>query len=218
MSERETPAETLDDRDTTRLENFSDNVFSFAMTLLVLSIAVPRIPNATASELATAVLGQLIPLAILVLSFATIYIVWVSHHEFFRLVPHTDGRILASNGLLLLFVVICPFPTAILAGYLGSGAAKLAAGFYAGYFLLINVSFNLLVESAERSPHRDAHGIEDVQINVVRARARFGFVAYVVATLAAFWNAWVSVTICSLLWAYWAVRGFGPPVVAAKHD
>jgi uncharacterized membrane protein len=201
-------SETLDKKDTARLENFSDNVFSFAMTLLVLSITVPRIRDASASDLATALLGELVPLGVLVLSFATIYIVWVNHHEFFRLVPHTDGRVLASNGLLLLFVMICPFPTAILASYLGHGAGKLAAGLYAGYFALTNLAFNLLVESAARSPHPEPHGVDGT--HVVRTRARLGLVAYVVATIAAFWSAWVSVALCALLWAYWAYRGFGP--------
>lgn len=210
-------SETVDTKDTARLENFSDNVFSFAMTLLVLSIAVPHIHDASASDLATALLGELVPLGVLMLSFATIYIMWVNHHEFFRLVPHTDGRVLASNGLLLLFVTICPFPTTILASYLGHGAGKLAAGLYAGYFALTNIAFNLLVESAARSPHHDheRHGLDGA--HVVRTRARLGLLAYLVATIAAFWSAWVSVTLCTLLWAYWACRGFDPQFARTKH-
>jgi uncharacterized membrane protein len=202
-------SETSDEKDSSRLENFSDNVFSFAMTLLVLSITVPRIPGATPSDLAKALLGQLIPIGVLVLSFATVYIVWSNHHEFFRRVgPRADGRVLASNGLLLLFVVICPFPTSILAGYLGHPAAKLAAGLYAGYFVLNSAAFNLLVESASWSARQGLRGVDGAQAHVFRVRGRFGFVAYILATLAAFWNAWVSVAICGLLWAYWAFRGF----------
>jgi uncharacterized membrane protein len=174
----------------------------------VLDLAVPRIRDATAGQLADALRAEAVPLFVLVLSFATIYIMWMNHHALFLRIRHVDGRVLYSNGLLLLLVTICPFPTALLAEYLGQGADRVAAGAYAGYFVLVNVAFNLLAESIARSPHRAQHGLDDASLRVTRRNLRFGFVAYALAALAALWSAWLTVAICVLLWGFWARTPF----------
>jgi len=201
--------ERTDAKDTARTEGFSDGVFSIAITLLILDLTVPRIHGATPGELAVALRSEVYPLAVLALSFGTIFIMWVNHHRLFTRLHHVDARIMASNGFLLLLVTVCPFPTALAAEYLGQPAGNLAAGVYAAYFVVVNVAFNLLIESAARSRHGSRHGLDEVVIRRLRARLRFGFVAYVLAAIAAIWSAWVSIGICAGLWVFWAVDIFG---------
>jgi hypothetical protein len=52
--------------------------------------------------------------------------------------------LLLLNGLLLLGVVIVPYPTKMLAEYARDPDAKVAAMLHAGTFVMITVFFNLL--------------------------------------------------------------------------
>lgn len=196
--------ERTDAKDTARTEGLSDGVFSIALTLLVLDLTVPRLQNATTGDLAEALRKQLFPLAVLTITFATIFIMWINHHRLFARLHHMDGRAQASNGLLLLLVTICPFPTALAAEYLGQPAGRLAAAVYACYFVVVNIAFNLLIEAAARSTHAERHGLDQAAIGRLRKALRFGFFAYAAAAVVAIWSAWASLGICALLWLLWA--------------
>jgi TMEM175 potassium channel family protein len=202
--------ERLDAKDTIRTEGFSDGVFAIAVTLLVLDLTVPRLEGATPAELLAALRAEIYPLAVLMLSFGTIFIMWVNHHRFFLRVHHLDNRIMLSNGLLLFLVTVCPFPTALAAEYLGQPTGNIAAGVYAGYFVIVNIAFNLLIESAARGQHAAKHGLDEAVIRRVRRALRLGFVAYVAAFIAAFWSAWLSLGICAVLWCFWTADMFRP--------
>ena len=84
----------------------------------------------------------------LVTSFFTVLIMWVHHHIVFRLVRRADVRLMFVNGLLLLFISVVPFPTAVMAEYLGTPAAPSACTLYAGFFVGISICFQLLVWQA----------------------------------------------------------------------
>lgn len=81
----------------TRVEAFSDVVFGFALTLLVVSLEVPHTFN---QLLAT--MSGFVPFAI---SFAILAQVWWVHHNFFRRYGLQDGQTILLN-LILLFVVL----------------------------------------------------------------------------------------------------------------
>jgi uncharacterized membrane protein len=81
----------------TRVEAFSDVVFGFALTLLVVSLEVPH----TFNQLLAA-MGGFVPFAI---SFAILAQVWWVHHNFFRRYGLQDGQTILLN-LILLFVVL----------------------------------------------------------------------------------------------------------------
>jgi len=86
----------------TRLEAFSDAVFAFAITLLVVSLEVPR----TFNELLQAVRG-FIPFAI---SFSFLVWIWFQHTRFFRRFRMDDAGAVAVNGLLLFVIVFYVYP------------------------------------------------------------------------------------------------------------
>ena len=62
-------------------------------------------------------------LASFTVSFVTIAIFWVNHHSFFSGVTHTDWKLLWANNLLLFFLAIVPFTTAVLGDHLGQPVA-----------------------------------------------------------------------------------------------
>src|SRR5499427_108148 len=93
--------ETQGEKETGRLEAFSDGVFSIAMTLLVLELKVPSLSEApSAAELWAALVKQWPSYFAFVTSFFTVLIMWVNHHGIFRLVQRTNSALLFTNGFL----------------------------------------------------------------------------------------------------------------------
>jgi uncharacterized membrane protein len=86
----------------TRLEAFSDIVFGFALTLIVVSLEVPH----TFDELMHAMRG-FIAFAI---CFAILMWVWHAHHTFFRRYALTDGKTIVINAVLLFVVLFYVYP------------------------------------------------------------------------------------------------------------
>src|SRR5689334_7079510 len=94
--------------DITRLEGFSDAVFAFAVTLLVVSLEVPK----TFAELADAMRGFIA----FALSFAFLVWVWYAHFVYFRRYALEDRYTIVLNALLLFTVLFYVYPLKFLAG------------------------------------------------------------------------------------------------------
>jgi len=88
--------------DPTRLEAFSDAVFAFALTLLVVALDVPK--NYT--ELMNLV-GGFLPFAA---CFALLVWMWYEHNLFFRRYGLQDGFIVVANAALLFVVLFYVYP------------------------------------------------------------------------------------------------------------
>jgi uncharacterized membrane protein len=104
--------------DTARLEAFSDGVFAIAITLLVLNIRVPLASELKGQTLLEALRQQWPAYLAYVVSFVTILLMWVGHHNMFTFIRRIDHPFLLLNGLLLMGIAIVPFPTGLLAEYL----------------------------------------------------------------------------------------------------
>jgi uncharacterized membrane protein len=85
-----------------RLEGFSDAVFAFALTLLVVSLQVPQ----NFEELIRTLSGFL-PFA---LSFTLFIFIWYQHYAFFRRYGLEDPLTIVLNSALLLVVLFFVFP------------------------------------------------------------------------------------------------------------
>jgi uncharacterized membrane protein len=76
-----------------RVESFSDGVFAFAITLLVLGVQVPDLKTGSDQEMREGLIRSLPQLVPYVTSFATIGIIWLNHHAMF----HSVERKRTSN-------------------------------------------------------------------------------------------------------------------------
>jgi uncharacterized membrane protein len=85
-----------------RIDGFSDVVFGFALTLLVVSLEVPK----TYSDLHAAFRG-FIPFAI---CFALLLTLWYSHYVFFRRYGLHDQLTILLNSILLFVVLFYVYP------------------------------------------------------------------------------------------------------------
>src|SRR5688572_5659087 len=89
-------------RDITRLEAFSDAVFGFALTLLVVSLEVPR----SYADLMALMSGFLS----FACCFALLFWIWWEHNSFFRRYGLDDGVTVLLNGCLLFTVLFYVYP------------------------------------------------------------------------------------------------------------
>jgi uncharacterized membrane protein len=198
-------AKPREEKETGRLEAFSDGVFAIAITLLVLELKVPDLTLAGTSPaaLGKALLQQWPSYVGLVTSFFTILIMWVHHHGIMRNVCRTDAWLHFANGSLLLGITFVPYPTSILASYLRTPAAKMAAGFYAGTFVFIAICFYLFIRAAFRKPLLSEKASEEFVAKTCHSYM-FGPPLYLLATLAAVVDVRLSLVICTALWIFWA--------------
>ena len=103
-----------------RLVQFSDGLFTVALTLLVIDIAVPNLPSGTSSDELTRQLWDQLPnIAAFALSFWVVGAYWLTHHRHYVFIQRYDGTLLLLNLLLLMTVCFIPWPTAVI-GHFGN--------------------------------------------------------------------------------------------------
>lgn len=90
------------EHESTRIEAFSDAMFAFAATLLVVSLEVPHDFDALQANL-----RGFVPFA---LSFAALYFIWVAHTNVFRRYALGDTYTIVVNGILLFTVLFYVYP------------------------------------------------------------------------------------------------------------
>jgi uncharacterized membrane protein len=104
--------------DTGRTISFSDAVIAIAITLLALDLKVPQVPESSAgAELPRALLDLWPNLFSFVLSFWIIGSYWLAHRRISQLVGAYDHRMLLINLVFLMWIVLMPFSSALIAEY-----------------------------------------------------------------------------------------------------
>ena len=204
-----------DQKETGRIEAFSDGVFAVAITLLVLNIQPPKESFLQDKDL-LGYLGTQLPnyLAFLT-SFATIGVMWVNHHKLFTYIKRSDNTLLLLNLLLLAIIVFIPFPTALVAEYIVHTDQHTAVVLYGVTFFLMALCFNLLWRYASHNnrlidPKADPQAVRDIT-----AQYRFGPLIYLVIIVIGFFYAPASVGAALLLTIFFAVPGRKKPSALA---
>jgi uncharacterized membrane protein len=102
-----------------RIVAFSDGVFSIAITLLVLELALEPGLHSN-SQIWHALWEQHEKFLAYAISFAVIARFWLVHHAFFSEVKAFNSRLIGLNMLYLAFVVLIPFSSQVLGEYGGT--------------------------------------------------------------------------------------------------
>ena len=112
-----------------RVVAFSDGVFAIAITLLVLALGVPELPDSRAAEELPDALRELAPQVLsYFIGFAVIGAFWRGHHAFTGELRQFDSTLMTLNLGLLAFISLMPFTTGVFGRY---GDVEIAIVLYA---------------------------------------------------------------------------------------
>jgi uncharacterized membrane protein len=162
---------------TTRLEAFSDGVFAIAITLLVLEIAVPL---AADKDLVGALADEWPAYLAYVVSYLTIGWVWIGHSAITSHIERANAMFLRLNLLLLMAVAFLPYPTRLMAEYLGNSEPERVAVFFYGLLLLaIAVLMDVLWRYALRSRELLRDDLRDEELTGLASKSTPGLVFFV---------------------------------------
>jgi uncharacterized membrane protein len=165
-----------------RFEAFSDGVFAFAITLLILGIVLPAWTHPpTEIQFRNALFALWPNLTAYGLSFAVIGIMWQNHHALFRLVRRVDRRTVFNNLLLLAGTVFIPFATSTLGQYPTMHTSTFLYGVVLSYCATM---YTLLLLHLVRSRAFDTSISEKTLAATLRTYLT-GNVTYICATLIA---------------------------------
>jgi hypothetical protein len=212
-------------REVSRIEGFSDAVFGFALTLLVVSLEVPADYRSL-----TATLGGFLPFAA---TFTSIVWIWYEHYLLFRKFGLEDGITVVMNAALLFVVLFYVYPLKFVLNNLvpqitASGLARVDAGFagmtlaearhlmvvYSGGFLTVFGILSLMYLHAWRT--RDRLGLDRLGVFDARAGCRRHLVSVSVGLLSVvlslilpagmFWLSGVSLSLLGPAHAWFGFR------------
>ena len=213
----------MDEKETGRLEAFSDGVFAVAITLLVLNIKIPgidvpssQLPDDT--HLWPALLNEWPMLAAYATSFATIGVMWLNHHRLYIHIKRTNTVLLLLNLLLLLVIVFIPVPTALLAEYILKPDQHAAAIVYSGTFLAMAICFYVLWRYASYHNRLLARNVDAHAVAAINRQFMFGPISYLIVFGIAFINTPVTIILQFLLALYFALPGRPPRSLAESHE
>ena len=167
-----------------RLEAFTDGVIAIIVTIMVLEL---KVPHGTDGAALLALWPTFVAYAI---SFLTIAIFWVNHHQMFHQAKHIDHWVLWGNLVWLFFASLVPFTTA----YLGeSHLTPLAAMLYAGNMCLVALGYlwlriALACEQKDDPVYQAAH-------RVAVKKHYVGIAAYLIALPFAFVSPYIPVAV-----------------------
>lgn len=120
---------------TNRIEAFSDGVFAFAATLLVVTLGIESSETITDLDLKS--------FASFAISFFVLFTFWYLHYNFFRRTSYMDNWIIALNAVLLFVVLYYVFPLKSMVNSWFS-TDGMTRDTLAGLFELYGVGFTLI--------------------------------------------------------------------------
>ena len=210
----------------TRLEAFCDVVFGFALTLLVVSLEVPR----NYEELVAAVRG-FVPFAA---CFAQFILIWRAHYLFSRRYGLEDPYTVLLNIFLLFLVLFYVYPLKFVftlifqqitgnrvAGELGFHEASVIMRIYAAGFVAVFVLFALMYGRAYKL--RTELGLNQVEVLTTRLAAQenlimasVGALSFALAWKNPGWAGWTYFLLAPALSIHGMVYGKRVRVLAEK--
>ena len=179
-----------------RTETFSDGVFAIIITLLILEIKLPEIHDHKDShELFQALIALAPKILSWAVSFFFVAVMWVQHHNLFRMADKIDYGAVWINNISLFFICFLPFPTALMGEYPNNRIAVLLFGLIATLATFTQVFLYGYIVKNNLQHH---YNKINAQKNVARSFLLAPFLM-IIATAVSFINLWLPMVIYALV-------------------
>lgn len=176
-----------------RIEALSDGVFAIAMTLLVFNLRIPSFEHSPANaEVIEKLRPMLLPLGTYVVSFVSLGVYWIAHHNMFANIMRSDRVILWLNLYFLMFVAFLPFSTSI---YSSTPYNQLLSILFGMNLFLIGLLLYITWRYASSQPGFIPVSMEESFRNQVKRRIIITPATALIGVVAAIWNPIISTII-----------------------
>jgi uncharacterized membrane protein len=207
---------------TGRVEAFSDGVMAIAITLLVLDLKVPATTDVGAGGLLDALLARWPSYVAYLAAFLTIGIIWLNHHTLVSKISRFDARLHWLNLVLLLGIATLPFPTALMAEYVGEGGpnASVAAAAYGLLATLMALPWSIIWRHLRDHPELLEPGYGPAYASSELKRGSIGVPIYAVATIVSLFLPLVALAFYAGVAALYAITSQGgsdPGPASVEH-
>jgi len=188
--------------ETGRVEAFSDGVFAIAITLLILAVGVEQ--SIAGGDLQHQLLHLWPAYIAYGVSFLTVGIMWVNHHQVFRHFRRVDRPLLLLNILLLMCISFTPFPTRVVAEHAHTAGDREAAAVLYGLTMTCTAIcfFAVWIYGSRKllRPNTDMREVSGITRSYVP-----GAPMYALATLVAFFSPVASLVLFGALAIFYAI-------------
>jgi len=194
------------EKQTSRLEAFSDGIFGVAITLLAIEIGISEYEGASNLNLWQKIIEKWPEYFAYFNSFATVLLIWIGHHKILSRVWKASHSVTLLNGLVLLFVVLFPFPTKTVGAFIGTNAVNTAVSFYAGFTGVIVLT--MLILNIEIVRNKKFIIEPDKNLPWFRTLIKGQIIAiavYTCASITAFYSPSIALALTFGMWIYWAI-------------
>ena len=153
-----------------RLDAFTDGVLAIVITLLVLELKVPGAEETR--DLGNALAGEWRDYAEYLISFVFVGGVWVTHSSVTSYMKRGDSLTFRLNLLLLFFVSLLPFLTALMTAHMGKEGENLAAALYGVDLFIASALITAFIRYVASQPDLIADEVERASLVEIDRKRR----------------------------------------------
>jgi len=145
-----------------RITTLADGIFAIAMTLLAVTIDLPKKSKELSAEgLHKFLFEQSQEIFNYALSFILLSLFWIIHHRQFHYITHTDKRHLWINILIFMSITLVPFSTSMAGDFPGDWMAQ---AYFHLNMLIMGILFYLNWSYATKNKHLVEASLEESEI------------------------------------------------------
>lgn len=182
------PAESFIEKH--RVDALTDGVYAIAVTLLVLELRLPELPDDVSDPALMGALLNLVPRGLVwLLSFWVMILFWQGQQRLNRVVATLDRRLVLLDMLQLALISLLPFSTTLIGQH---GNHVIAAVIYSAHLLFLALLSLFRVRHLRQYAQLQVPGLETRTLHALSIRARVIVAATAASLLLAFfipgWN------------------------------
>lgn len=193
-----------------RIEALSDGIFAIAMTLLVLELKLPALPQSASNVEVWPALMKLWPVLVsYAASFASLGVYWIAHHNIYHAIRRSNRVLLCLNILFFMLVSFVPFATSVVNAF---PQTQVAPVFLGVNMALIGWALCWQWSYACSQPEMLAEHVPREYRDLVRGRFLWVPAVLTFTVLFCYWSVGLSLAVYAVTLPFYLIPGRTGPV------